>query len=149
MGVDSRPAAGFSAGIRLLARLSRLAETAFQETGISLPQYRLLVELAEGPRRASQVAAELGVTRPTLTSLVDGLERNGLLRRVPVAGDRRGVRLETTEAGQRALARAEATLAERLAPLVDAKSAARAGDMVSAIARALGGKDPRNPAAGA
>ena len=126
-----------TAGIRLLARLSRVAETAFQEAGISLPQYRLLVELSKCPQRAGELAAELGVSRPTVTSLVDGLERNGLLLRIRVNGDRRGVRLETTPAGRRALARAEAALAERLSPLLDARSAARADDLVSALARAL------------
>lgn len=137
MSEETSAPTAFSAGIRLLARLSRVAETAFQETGITLPQYRLLVELDRSPRRAGEVATDLGVSRPTLTSLVQGLERNGLLRRVPVRADRRGVRLETTEAGREALGRAEAFLAERLAPFVDAKSAAAAGDLVAALRAAL------------
>lgn len=142
MREEERSADGLSAGIRLLARLSRVAETVFQESGISLPQYRLLVELARSPLRPGQVAAELGVTRPTVTSLVDGLERGGLLRRVAVRGDRRGVRLETTDAGRRALERAEAELGGRLARLVDERSAAAAAQLVSAVHKALAGGAP-------
>ena len=39
--------------VRLIARLTRVAEQACQSTGISLPQYRLLGSLADGPQRAS------------------------------------------------------------------------------------------------
>jgi DNA-binding MarR family transcriptional regulator len=132
---------GLSAAIRLLARLSRVAETSFQETGISLPQYRLLVELDRCPRRPGEIAVELGVTRPTITSLVDVLVRNGMLLRVRVEGDRRGVRLETTLAGRQTLVRAEAMLAERLAPLLDRTRAAAASEIVSAVESALGDDD--------
>ncbi len=149
MREPQRSADGISAGIRLLARLSRVAETAFQETGISLPQYRLLVELAQSPLRPGQLAAELGVTRPTVTSLVDGLERSGLLRRVAVDGDRRGVRLETTDAGRRALGRAEAALGGRLARLVDDRSAATAAELVRAVQKALAGDGRGGGAPGA
>jgi DNA-binding MarR family transcriptional regulator len=84
--------ADFTAGIRLLARLARVAEQTCQSTGISLPQYRLLVSASGGSQRASELAAAVGVSRPTLTSLVDGLEQAGLLVRVPVPTDRRGIR---------------------------------------------------------
>lgn len=104
-------------GIRLLAKLARVAEQACQATGISLPQYRLLSEIALEPSRAGVLAARVGVSRPTLTSLVDGLEHAGLLERVPVAADRRGIELRATEEGLASAARAEAALAERIAGL--------------------------------
>jgi len=101
-------------GLRLLAKLARIAEQACQSTGVSLPQYRLLSELTAGSNRASVLAARLGVSRPTLTSLVNGLEHAGLLIRVPVQTDRRGIELRATDEGLAAAARAEAALAERL-----------------------------------
>ncbi|MEE2678669.1 MAG: MarR family transcriptional regulator [Myxococcota bacterium] len=104
-------------GLRLLAKLARLAEQACQSTGISLPQYRLLSELTTGPSRASTMAARLGVSRPTLTSLVNGLEHLGLLARARVPSDRRGIALETTDSGRLAVARAETALAERFGGL--------------------------------
>ena len=101
-------------GLRLLAKLARIAEQASQSSGISLPQYRLLSEIASGPTRASVLAARLGISRPTLTSLVNGLEETGLLVRAPVESDRRGIALCVTAAGRGALSRAEAAIAERI-----------------------------------
>ena len=127
----------FTRGIQLLARLARVAEQACQRAGISLPQYRLLLSVAEEPMRAGQVAERVGVSRPTLTSLIDGLERGGLLERQPVPGDRRGIRLAATEAGLTALKRAEAELTQRLVQLVDPDMARRVGDIVVALGVAL------------
>ena len=45
----------FRAGVRLLARLARVAEQACQTTGISLPQYRLLVTISGRSQRASEL----------------------------------------------------------------------------------------------
>ena len=127
----------FTAGIRLLARLARVAERACQETGISLPQYRLLVSISGEAQRASDLAIQVGVSRPTLTSLVDGLENNKLLRRVPVPSDRRGIELEPTEAGRSAIARAEHVLTTRLLQLVDRDVASTVAPLVTAVGAAL------------
>jgi len=104
-------------GIRLLAKLARIAEQACQSTGISLPQYRLLAEVAAGPSRASSLADRLAVSRPTLTSLVDGLEAAGFMVRVPVPTDRRGIELRATDKGLAAVIRADAALAARMTGL--------------------------------
>ena len=118
-------------GLRLLAKLARIAEQACQSTGISLPQYRLLSEIATSPSRASHLATRPGVTRPTLTSLVNGLEHAGLMVRVPVLTDRRGIQLRATNEGLAAVSRAETALAERMrglaspAHLTDVTSLAR------------------------
>jgi DNA-binding MarR family transcriptional regulator len=127
----------FTAGIRLLARLARVAEQACQQTGISLPQYRLLLSLAAQPMRAGELAARVGVSRPTLTSLMDGLERNGYLQRKPVPSDRRGVRLEPTRQGLLALERAERALNARLVRLVSQEVAARLADVIVELGDAL------------
>lgn len=129
--------ADFRSGIRLLARLARVAERACQQTGISLPQYRLLASITGRPQRASELAAEVGVSRPTLTSLVDGLESAGRLRRVPVPSDGRGIQLVVTDAGREALARADAALTRRLRELAGPDAARVVGDLVAAIGAAL------------
>jgi len=104
-------------GLRVLAKLARIAEQACQSTGISLPQYRLLSEIVAAPGRASVLAARVGVSRPTLTSLVDGLEHAGFLERVPVKTDRRGITLCATDEGLAAVSRAEEALAARMTGL--------------------------------
>lgn len=43
---------------------------------------------------------ELGVTRPNVTKLVDGLERSGLVERLPHPADRRMVQAHLTEEGR-------------------------------------------------
>ena len=124
----------FRAGIRLLARLARVAEQACQSTGISLPQYRLLVSISGRPQRASELATKVGVSRPTLTSLVDGLEHGGLLRRAPVPSDRRGIQLLPTEAGQLAIARAEDALVQRLVEVFDRDMLKTTSDILGVLA---------------
>ncbi len=127
----------FTQGIRLLARLARVAEQACQSTGISLPQYRLLVSVSDGAQRASELAARVGVSRPTLTSLVDGLEQAGLLRRQPVPTDRRGIELVPTAEGLGAVERADAALTRRMLELVGPDTAQCAGCIVEALGAAL------------
>jgi DNA-binding MarR family transcriptional regulator len=47
---------------------------------------------------------ELGVTRPNITKLVDGLERCGLVERLPHPSDRRMVQAHLTDAGREVVA---------------------------------------------
>jgi len=99
---------------------------------LTLPQYRLLAMVASGDERASQLAGRLALSRPTVTSVVDGLVERGLLARSEVAVDRRVVRLTITPAGRAALAATEATMAGEVAGLV-----ARCDDPATVLA-ALG-----------
>lgn len=138
--VKKDPPPEATAAIRLLARLARVAEQTCQSTGVSLPQYRLLLSVSGRPQRASELAASVGVSRPTLTSLVDGLEQAGLLKRVPVPTDRRGISLELTPAGREATARAERALMARFAQLVEDRSSAwqcSVKDMILNVVSAL------------
>lgn len=131
------PQVDYTPGIRLLARLARVAEQACQATGISLPQYRLLVSVSGGPQRASELAARVGVSRPTLTSLVDGLEQGGLLKRVPVPTDRRGIQLVPTDDGLAAVERADQALTERMLQLVEPDRVAGVAEVVRHVVSAL------------
>jgi DNA-binding MarR family transcriptional regulator len=124
-------------GIRLLARMARIAEQLCRSVGISLPQYRLLVSISDEPQRASELAAQVGVSRPTLTSLVDGLAQAGLVQRVPVPSDRRGIQLVVTDAGRQAVARAECVIAERIEQLVDFDKTPLHRDVVATVKAAL------------
>jgi len=54
----------------------------------------------DGPRRPSALARAAGLTTGGMTNLLDRLEAAALVRRAgPVGGDRRGVKIEVTEAG--------------------------------------------------
>lgn len=108
------------AAVRALGRLARLVERTCKESGLSLPQYRVLAFIAEERhlQRASELAGRASISRPTLTALVDGLERQGLLERRAVAGDRRGTAVEITAKGRDAIAAADLLLVERVEELV-------------------------------
>jgi len=121
----------------VLARLARVLETACQEAGISLPQYRVLVFLHSGPERAGEVAARAAVSRPTLTAIVDGLERQGLLDRARVDDDGRGIRLELTTKGRAVLADAERSVRNRIERILAAAGATGIVDDLRAIGEEL------------
>ena len=129
-----------TAAVRSIVFLYREFERACREEGISIPQYRLLLFLRHGPKRAGELAARAAIQRPTLTSLVDGLEKDGRLRRVQVEADRRGVRLELTETGMRDMRRIEGTLASLLEGLVDGDDEAEILSAFVKLARILDGE---------
>lgn len=125
--------------VRVLARLTRVIERACQDSQLSLPQYRLLLYISRTSQRAGELASKAAVSRPTLTSLVDGLERQGLVERSRVSGDRRGINLVLTDDGKKAIDETERMLAERVAALTDDADA----DVVGALV-ALGAVMDRN-----
>lgn len=91
--------------------MARQVERALDNVDLSLPQYRILMLLDEGPTVASGLADYLAVSRPSVTSVVDGLVSRGLVqRRHEDDSDRRRIGLSLTAAGRRLL-----TLADRAA----------------------------------
>lgn len=92
---------------RVLARLSRIVEHALGHDDLSLPQYRLLAFLSQGDWAASALADRLDVSRPSVTGLVDGLVKRGLVERRPGVDDRRRVDHVLTAEGKRVLRAAD------------------------------------------
>jgi MarR family transcriptional regulator for hemolysin len=60
----------------------------------------LLSLKTEGHRTQGELAAAVGVRQPTLSHHLDGLERDGLVRRERTADNRRVQRVTVTEAGE-------------------------------------------------
>jgi len=102
--------------IRTLARLARALERACVD--LTLPQYRVLALVATGSERATHLAGELALTKPTVSAMVESLAERGLVERAPVSGDRRAVRLTVTPAGRRALRAAEDAMRARLETVI-------------------------------
>ena len=101
-----------SAAIRLLRRLRAEDE----RSGLSAPRLSALsVVVFRGPLTLSELAAAEQVRPPTITRLVQQLERDGLLRRLPDPADRRVTRVSATAAGRRLLAAGRARRVRRLA----------------------------------
>jgi DNA-binding MarR family transcriptional regulator len=89
-----------------LMRLSRALERV--DSGLSPQQYRILKLAGAGGERSARLAERLAVAKPTLTAIADSLVTAGLARREAEPGDRRVVRLHLTDAGDAAVARADA-----------------------------------------
>jgi DNA-binding MarR family transcriptional regulator len=72
--------------------------------GLTNAQFWILKWIAMyGPFTASDLAAYLGIRAPSVTPLVDGLEKRGLIRRVRSVKDRRVVSIRATAKGERLL----------------------------------------------
>jgi long-chain acyl-CoA synthetase len=98
----------------VIARLARQLELALATVDLTLPQYRVLILLAEGNEAASALAEKLAVSRPSVTGVVDGLVARGLVQRITVPDDRRRVDHDLTDLGRRLIAVAEAEVQRRL-----------------------------------
>jgi len=99
---------------RVAARLARQVEVGLAGVDLSLPQYRLLMLLAEGSVVASALADRLAVTRPSVTAVVDGLVARGLVERQADGRDRRRVAHGLTAEGRQVLGAADEAIDRRL-----------------------------------
>ncbi|MEV3930496.1 MULTISPECIES: MarR family winged helix-turn-helix transcriptional regulator [unclassified Streptomyces] len=109
--------------LRLTRRLQRIQSRQLEPIGITPAQFRLLRTTAhyDGPPRMADLAEHLDVVPRAVTTLVDGLEASGRVRRAPDPTNRRVVRIEITQEG-RAVLRSmrdarKAAAEEILAPL--------------------------------
>jgi DNA-binding MarR family transcriptional regulator len=127
-----------SAALHLLRRLRAEDEA----LGVSASRLSALsVVVAAGPVAIGALAAAEGVSAPTMSRLVDGLERDRLVERRPDPEDARGVLVRATPAGRRVLgegrSRRVRLLAEGLRHLSPAELAAirRGAELMERVTR--------------
>ena len=88
----------------LLARASAEASAGFhnlvRKRGLSVPEWRVMFTLADGPRTVGEMAARTLMQQPTLTKLLDRMEQAGTVRRQVDAQDGRRVQVRLTNAGR-------------------------------------------------
>ncbi|GHJ94292.1 MarR family transcriptional regulator [Streptomyces sp. NE5-10] len=92
--------------LRLTRRLHRIQKRHLEPVGITPAQSRLLrlvAHFGDAPPRMADLAARLEVVPRAVTSLVDGLEAAGRVRRAPDPSNRRVVRIELTDEGRATL----------------------------------------------
>ena len=101
-----------SAAIHLLRQLRNEDDA----SGLSAPRLSALsVVVFGGPLTLGQLAAAEQVKPPTMTRIVTGLEKEGLVKRIGDPRDRRLTRIQATIKGQRVLTAGRARRVERLA----------------------------------
>lgn len=101
----------------LLARASHEVSRQFhaqvRRAGLAVAEWRVLATLWGSEGHAIGALARIVIApQPTLTKIIDRMERAGLVARGPVAGDRRSIRVRLTAKG-RAAARPLVALAKR------------------------------------
>jgi DNA-binding MarR family transcriptional regulator len=104
------------------------------ELGLSPARFSLLATLRyRGPQNVSMLAELEGISQPTATKLVNGLERDGLVLRAADPADGRGRLVRLTPAGRALIRRARA---RKIAYVESAIAGLRAAS-VTAVAAAL------------
>ncbi|MEO8876725.1 MAG: MarR family transcriptional regulator [Polyangiaceae bacterium] len=93
--------------------VGRFKEMHFARYGLSDGRFFILMQLRRiresnenaGASSPADLAERSGVSRATITGLLDGLEKDGLISRVPRSDDRRKIDIRITEHGTRLLER--------------------------------------------
>ena len=95
-------------------------ETALESVGLSVPKFMALRRLADAgaPVSLSGLADKQGCVRSNITQLIDRLETDGLVKRMPDPNDRRAVLATLTPLGADRLAAGRAAIESVQAELV-------------------------------
>lgn len=120
----------------LTRRLHRAQRRQLGPIGITPAQARLLrtVSRAHTPPRMADLAAQLDVVPRAITSLVDGLETPGLVRRAPDPSSRRVTRIELTEEGTALIHRLRRARRSATEELLDPLSREQRGELSALLA---------------
>jgi DNA-binding MarR family transcriptional regulator len=127
-----------SAALHLLRRL----RTEDGASGVTPPRLSALsAVVTAGPIGVGALAAAEGVSAPTMSRLVDGLERDGLVARGTDPDDARGVLVRATAKGRRVLSEGRSRririLVAGLRPLStnDLEAVRRGADLIERVTR--------------
>ncbi|MGW2085133.1 MarR family winged helix-turn-helix transcriptional regulator [Streptomyces sp. NPDC001880] len=128
--------------LRVTRRLQRIQSRQLEPMGITPAQFRLLRAVAhyDGPPRMADLAQRLDVVPRAVTTLVDGLETSGRVRRAPDPDSRRVVRIEITEEGLatlRSLRDARRAAAEEILAPLTADQREVLGGLLSALVNGM------------
>jgi DNA-binding MarR family transcriptional regulator len=113
--------------LRLLSATTRIEDTIRQrlreQFGITLPRFDLMAQLEREPDGLSmgELSRRMMVTGGNVTTIVDQLEKEQLVQRQSLPGDRRAYRVSLTPAGRKAFSSMatahEGWVVELLSPL--------------------------------
>jgi DNA-binding MarR family transcriptional regulator len=109
---------------------------ALQPFGLRPSGYSVLLILRAAPgSRQQDIGAALGIQRPNLVTMIDGLEKRGLIRRAVDPADRRAYALSLTDEGARLLDAADIAHAAHEARIAERLGAAEAAALLPALRR--------------
>lgn len=136
VSVAPRSSACVALGAELEQRVAALWWVLLRESDGELSRTAaavLAVLAADGPRRVTELAERELVSQPTMTCILDRLERDGLVERHADPRDGRAKRIEVTERGRLLLARRAQRRAEVLGRRVDRLPRAEREAVIAAL----------------
>ena len=135
--------------------LLRTADMVFAETGrffsrhnVSQGRFTVLMLLSrswESPSTPASLAEEAGVTRATMTGLIDTLEKDGLVVREPDAHDRRTTHVRITLNGQEFLGSMLPDHFERVSAMMQTLTKSECNQLVQLLQKIQEGLTPPEP----
>jgi DNA-binding MarR family transcriptional regulator len=124
-----------------LIELSRLVQVRFARVAerhdLTPVQAKLLCILAGGPKGMAEMARSFGVEKAALTGLVDRAERNHLVERCEVPGDRRALSVRLTEAGRKTAAEFHAELKVEIESLLAPLAVVKRSNLLGSVEQIL------------
>lgn len=130
----------------------RVTDAHFQAAGLSQGRFTVLMLLLDKPGPGSlrltpaQLADQSGVTRATMTGLIDTLERDGLVVRQPDPVDRRAQLVEMTPRGVEFITGMLPEHFRRISALMSPLSESERRTLVKLLAKIAGTAAERYPA---
>jgi len=99
---------------RIIRAIDLYSRQLMDEHGLTGPQFATLQEVVRvGSPLPSELARALQVSQPTMTGILDRLEKRGFVRRVRHGDDRRSVQIHITDVGRQMLVDAPPLLQDR------------------------------------
>ena len=127
--------------LSLAARIDRDCAVLLAPHGLSEGRFVLLflLESASEGLAPNHLAEQAGITRATVTGLLDGLEREALAERLPDPADRRALRVQLTANGRQLARKLFARHSQWIAGLFSNLSPAERGQLGKLLAKAAAG----------
>lgn len=117
-------------------RSHRLIDRIMTAQGASFARTKILSEIARaGTLRSIDLAVSFGYAPRTVTEAIDGLERDGLVRRDPDSEDRRAKRISLTPTGEAAVKAAEGSRLKYLETVFGVLSIEECDEIVRVIGK--------------
>ncbi len=88
------------AGSALIGEIDRIVQASSMGINLQISNTLAVIEGAGEPLTPSEISERTLISSATMTSTLDRLERQGLVRRLPNPEDRRSVLVEVTEPGR-------------------------------------------------
>jgi DNA-binding MarR family transcriptional regulator len=107
-----------SLGLRAIVAFYREFERVSRDLDISLAQYRTMLYLKGGARRAGAIAAAGAVKKPTISAMLSNLREKGWISDEADPADGRAISVVLTSAGRARIDAFEKTLADHMSRLV-------------------------------